>query len=107
MISAISVVGGWDVMITDVTAPIYVWCIAGDISTFSVGDATESMTPDGNAVYSHFRVADTALFICLHHMLDCWGCSREYSTGPADEALSTLFVSSKARASSVIWLAAA
>ena len=37
-------------MITDVTAPIYVWCIAGDISTFPVGDATATMTHDGNAV---------------------------------------------------------
>ena len=37
-------------MVTDVTAPINVWCIAGDISTFPVGDATATMTPDGNAV---------------------------------------------------------
>ena len=37
-------------MVTDVTATIYVWCIAGDISTFPVRDATASMTPDGNAV---------------------------------------------------------
>ena len=50
VICTISVVGGWDVMITDVTAPIHVWCIAGDISTFPVGDATATMTPDGNAV---------------------------------------------------------
>ena len=88
-------------------APIYVWGIVGDISTFPVGDATVTMTPDGNAVYSHFHVADTALFICSHHLRDCWGCSRESSAGPADEALSTLFVSSKARASPVLWLAAA
>ena len=31
-------------MVTDVTAPIYVWCIAGDISTFPVGDATATDT---------------------------------------------------------------
>ena len=37
-------------MVTDVTAPIYVWCIAGDINTFPVGDATATKTPDGNAV---------------------------------------------------------
>ena len=47
---AISVVGGYDVMVTDMTAPIYVWCIAGDISTFRVGDATATKKPDGNAV---------------------------------------------------------
>ena len=47
---SISVVGGKDVMVTDVSAPIYVWCIARDISTFPVGDATATMTPDGNAV---------------------------------------------------------
>ena len=33
-------------MITYVTTPIYVWCIAGDISTFPVGDATATVTPD-------------------------------------------------------------
>ena len=49
-------------MVTDVAAPIYVWCIAGDISTFPVGDATATMTPDGNAVWSHFLIADIALF---------------------------------------------
>ena len=37
-------------MVTDVAAQIYVWCIAGDISTVSVGDATATMTPDGKAV---------------------------------------------------------
>ena len=37
-------------MVTDVAALIYVWCIAGDISTFPVGDATATMTSDGNAV---------------------------------------------------------
>ena len=58
-------------MVTDVTAPIYVWCIAGDISTFPVGDATATMTPDGNAVLSHFPIADTALFICSHRLRDC------------------------------------
>ena len=31
-------------MVTDVTAPIYVWCIAGDISTFPVEDATATDT---------------------------------------------------------------
>ena len=107
VISVISVVGRWDVMVTDVTSPIYVWCIAGNISTFPVGDDTATMTPGGNAVYSHFRVADTALFICSHRLRDCWGCSRESSAGPADEALSSLFVWSKARASPVVWLAAA
>ena len=30
VISVISVIGGWDVMITDVTATIYMWCIARD-----------------------------------------------------------------------------
>ena len=49
-LSDCDVVGGWNVMFADVTAPIYVWCIAGDISTFPVGDATATMTPDGNAV---------------------------------------------------------
>ena len=101
------VVGGWDVMVTDVTTLIYVWCIAGDINTFPAGDATATMTPDGNAVYSHFRIADTALFICSHRLRDCWGCSRESSAGLADEALCSLFVSSKARASLVVWLVAA
>ena len=48
-ISVTSVVRGWDFMVTDVTAPIYGWCIVGDISTFSVGDATATMTPDGKA----------------------------------------------------------
>ena len=108
--AVISIVGGWDVMVTDVTAPIYVWCIAGDFSTLPVGDAAATMTPDGNAVCSHFCAADTALFICSHHLRECrycWGCSRESSAGPANEALSTLFVLSKARAIPVVWLAAA
>ena len=89
----------------DLTATIYVWCIEGDISTFPVGDATTTMTPDGDAVYSHFRVADTTLLICSHRLRDCW--SRESSARPANEASSTLLVSSKAGASSVVWLAAA
>ena len=60
MISVISVVGGWDVMVTDMTASIYVWCIDGDISTFPVGDATATMTPDGNALF--FLI----FFFCRH-----------------------------------------
>ena len=60
-------------MVTDVTAPFYVWCIAGDINTFPMGDATATMTHDGNAVYSRFCVADTALFIYSHHLRVFWG----------------------------------
>ena len=49
-------------MVTDLTAPIYVWCIAGDISTFPVGDATATMTPDGNAVVVFVFVISKLLF---------------------------------------------
>ena len=41
-------------MITDVTAPIFVWCIAGDFIALPVGDVSATMTPDGDSGCSHF-----------------------------------------------------
>ena len=40
-------------------------------------------------------------------VVGCSGCSHESCAEPANETLSTLFVSTKVRASPVIWLAAA
>ena len=85
-------------MVTDVTAPIFVWCIAGDFSALFVGDISATRTPDGDAVLSHFCAADAASSICSHHLRECcycWRFSRESSAGLANEALGTLFVSSE------------
>ena len=87
------------------TAPSFVGCIAGNFGALPVEDVSATMAPDDDAGFSYFFAADSASSICSYRLSQCcycWWCSCKSCARPANEALSTLFVSSKARVSPVV-----
>ena len=56
------------------TVPIFVGCIAGNLSALPVGDVSAIMTLDDDAGCPHFCAADTASSICFLHLSQCCYC---------------------------------